>query len=150
MMRLNPTKEILKHRSLIVAMVVTKRILVKVVLQVLGTHVPIHIRDAAFDISPKAVNGLGVNIAVNVKPLPVQYFFVGVSHLGKVVVDKEFVSMNARAFLNVVFDNWQYGFAFHVGNSNRLDSTFSFNHTKDRDFVFRTATASPALATTEI
>ncbi len=70
-MRLNPTKEILKHRSFVVAVIVSESVFVEVILQVLGADMAIHTIDTAFDIAPEAVNGLSVNIAADANPLGV-------------------------------------------------------------------------------
>lgn len=56
----------LKHRLLLLTMIVTKAVFVQIVLKILGTDMMIDAPDTILDVAPEAVDGLSMNVASDV------------------------------------------------------------------------------------
>jgi hypothetical protein len=125
-------------------MVISERIFIQVLLQVLRANASEHAANTILDHRPEAFNRIGMNITDHVNIIGVQNLIMLVSHSVQAVVNRIFVCVDLRALLDLVFHKRENGRAFGIRNGFDLDFTFAFNNTHNRSFILR---AAPALAT---
>jgi hypothetical protein len=147
---LNPLQNELEHGSFIIAMVIPKRILVKVRLEILRRHCMVNARNATLCQRPKTLNTVGMSIPINIDFSTMLDSLMPISGIGNPVIAREFVSIDNGSPSHVSADKRHDSRTFDVGNDRGGDFALPLDYANDGCLAFRTTASFAPPSTAKI
>lgn len=102
------------------------------------------------ELRPDTINGIGMHVTPNIFLHGMFNNLMIESMFRYIVITSKIICHKVGFFFHVLLNQWEKGLRFNILNDLCPYLSFSFYHTKDRGFTFRTTTAFTFMLTTYI